>query len=596
MRNVSDQEKQLSNHIYLRRSSGDLEGAIQICNEAIERYNRSNFFFKIKGDILYELGKYEDAVSAYMSFLDRIKSEPEFFTKFTSFLAKVAKKTEISHDIFEKLAEIIGKEDYPYVVKRGLLTILLEIYPLSEKLWKKIEACRINYTIQCIKEGYEWALKAGKCETIVFLCNIEKDSYSKRERSVNQFVLKRLELEQLYEPAVKLVKKMLEYSTDLVDVRSLFRICRKREDYTEAKELMCQRDIVQEKEFNVQYELVLFFEEEGDEEARNQALAYIAELSAHSIPICQTLFKFYIKYDMLEQAKRIQERIVSYSEKSHAKGRDKKIDQKRVSRANKETQDVIWEKLQTLVGEQEHSRQLLAMAELIKGFSHELGQPITNIRYAIQYFNRKNRKLQRKVNSEEKNLLEGILVQTERVGKLLDRFAPLTSSRSQKEYFSVLEIIHEVFDELSLRLSNEDIVYRIIGDAEEEIYGEALQFSQVFYNLIINSIHSIHKKGVKGELLVEQYIKDEVLVILFSDNGVGIAPELQRKIFEPFFSTKRKEVEEGGEGLGLFIVWNILKMFQSRIYVNPSYKDGAQFVIEINREGKKDVSDITCRG
>ena len=77
---------------------------------------------------------------------------------------------------------------------------------------------------------------------------------------------------------------------------------------------------------------------------------------------------------------------------------------------------------------------------------------------------------------------------------------------------------------------------------------------------------------------------DAYLEIIFTDNGTGIPLERQRKIFEPFYSTKKRETEEGGEGLGLFIVWNILKLFNGRIYVKESYKDGAQFVIEIHRE------------
>ena len=90
------------------------------------------------------------------------------------------------------------------------------------------------------------------------------------------------------------------------------------------------------------------------------------------------------------------------------------------------------------------------------------------------------------------------MIQTQRVGKLLNRFAPITSSQSQKEYFSAVEAIRSVFDEMSVRLLHENIEYQIIGNAEEKIYGEILQFSQVFYNLIINAIYAIQKKGNKG--------------------------------------------------------------------------------------------------
>lgn len=590
LKKVTSQERELSNRIYELRIRGNLEDAIQICDEAIEIYRSSNFFFKIKGDILYDLGNYEDAISAYMNFLKRIKDKPELFTKFATFFQKAVGHIAVGRNTYETLARMIGEEEYPYIIRKGLLILLLQFYQVPEELSVKIDECVRAYTAEKIKSEYENVTQIGKCETIIFLCGLEKEDYARKDNSANLFVLKRLEMEKLYEPAIKLVKKMLAYSEDVVYVRALFRICRVRDDYTEAKELMRQKDIVHEKEFNVQYELVYFFEAEGDEEARNQALAYIDKLSVNKIPICRALFKFYIRYDMLKEAKDLQDRIAIYSQELSVKNKRQKQE---ADLAEKETQEVIWERLQTLVSEQEHNRQLQAMAELIKGFSHELGQPITNIRYAIQLFHRKNRKLRRENGAEEEQLLQGILRQTERAGKLLERFAPLTSSRSQKEFFSAMKVIRGVFEEMSLRLSNEEIECQVIGDEKEEIYGEALQFTQVFYNLIINAIHAIRKKGIKGKICVEQHVNGGVLMIKFSDNGMGIQPELRRKIFEPFFSTKNEDGEEdGGEGLGLFIVWNILKMLNGRIYVEPSYKNGACFVIEIIREEEGYVSNI----
>ena len=68
---------------------------------------------------------------------------------------------------------------------------------------------------------------------------------------------------------------------------------------------------------------------------------------------------------------------------------------------------------------------------------------------------------------------------------------------------------------------------------------------------------------------------------MFSDDGPGIPAEHEKKIFEPFFSTKDPTSGNGGEGLGLFVVWNILRMYGGTIQVNLKYKNGAQFIIKI---------------
>ena len=173
--------------------------------------------------------------------------------------------------------------------------------------------------------------------------------------------------------------------------------------------------------FRSQYELVFYYDAMGDEQKRNETLKSIERLAENRLPICQTLFKFYVKYNMLDKAQNVQRRIMSFQ------------NAKNLRSVKQETEEVVWEKLRMLVSEQEHNRQLLAMSELIKGFSHELGQPITNIRYAIQLYYRKKRKFGIEIDAEQQQLLNSVLQQTVRVGKLLHRFAPIVSSNNEKK-------------------------------------------------------------------------------------------------------------------------------------------------------------------
>lgn len=65
-------------------------------------------------------------------------------------------------------------------------------------------------------------------------------------------------------------------------------------------------------------------------------------------------------------------------------------------------------------------------------------QPITNIRYAIQLFYMRRKKDQKTVGAEEQELLDGVLRQTERVGKLLNRFSPQKSGKRRKAWDCLL--------------------------------------------------------------------------------------------------------------------------------------------------------------
>ena len=575
---VSQEERNYADQIYQLRQKKELNKAIGVCLDAIARFHTSNFFHKICGDMYYELREYQDAVNMYMEFLDRIKGIPEYFTNFTKFIKKVNLVYNISENVFDEIARRVSDEKYAYVIRKGLVNVLLDVYPVSMDVEKAVEQVKANHiTMEYVKRDFEKIKSLGKCKEIIYLCKASEKKCHKGNHSINCFLLKRLEKNRIYEYALKFVNKILAYSMDAVMVRTLFRICRYCENYDAAENYLKDNNIENKNDFNIQYELVFYFDAMGDEQKRNETLECIERLAENRLPICQTLFKFYVKYNMLDKAQRVQKKIMSFQ------------DTKGLPSVKQETEDVIWEKLRMLVSEQEHNRQLLAMSELIKGFSHELGQPITNIRYAIQLYYRKKRKAGIELDSEQQQLLDNVLQQTVRVGKLLHRFAPIVSSKNEKKYFSVLRAIESIFDDLAVRLQNEYITYTISGDSTIELYGEELQFGQVFYNLIINSIYAIQRSGRNGILHVQVQRIEDSIRIEFSDNGIGIPIENQKKIFNPFFSTKNKEIDEGGEGLGLFIVWNILKIFSGKIYVDQEYRKGAKFIIEFEKKEQEYV-------
>ncbi|MCB1141575.1 MAG: HAMP domain-containing protein [Leptospiraceae bacterium] len=95
------------------------------------------------------------------------------------------------------------------------------------------------------------------------------------------------------------------------------------------------------------------------------------------------------------------------------------------------------------------------------------------------------------------------------------------------------------------------------------IYGNKERLSQVWINLLNNSIQAIHDKKENGKLTLGIEESDSEIKISFHDNGYGIPPEIQNRIFEPFFSTKSSGE---GMGIGLDIVKKILDFHDARIH------------------------------
>lgn len=300
-----------------------------------------------------------------------------------------------------------------------------------------------------------------------------------------------------------------------------------------------------------------------------------------SIPIARTLYNFYLSLNKFEEARSIYEHIRNLEQnQKYEYGQHKKHGTKSRSEVQLESEQFVWQRMKDLVSDQEHNRQMIALRDLLKGFSHELGQPITNIRYAIQLHQRKIKR-GKDASEDLETLLSDILVQTDRLGVLLARFSPVVSPKNEAGTFSVRDCVSRVFGDLETRLHGQNITYRIDGSPEISLQGDQVQFSQVFYNLVLNSMQAVEKDGhIDIGISAPAH---NMVTIEFADNGPGIPEEYYQKIFEPFFSTKDPTSGNGGEGLGLYIVWNILKMFNGTIQIDKNFRRGTRFLIQIQQ-------------
>jgi signal transduction histidine kinase len=101
------------------------------------------------------------------------------------------------------------------------------------------------------------------------------------------------------------------------------------------------------------------------------------------------------------------------------------------------------------------------------------------------------------------------------------------------------------------------------------------QIEQVFINLLLNALHAVEENGIVAVNSAVDSEKESVRVEI-SDNGCGIAVNDIKKIFEPFYSTKKK-----GTGLGLAVSYGIVKNHQGDIRVFSVPGEITRFSVEL---------------
>lgn len=566
------------------RYAGETAQAIETCEQAIADYPENNFFYKVLGDLWMQRGEYKKASSCYLEQLKRLGDRPEQFKAFARFyktfeqqvdentaaeyrtgLRLAVERNEIAPQISEKLAFLLGESDFDEI---------------QDDLKEWIDLIHGEKDTQKIRKRIDELVRNDQKDKLCRLLQYySRRSLGKKKRELCKILIASAERAGLYEAGIELIGSEKEHLKDAIIVRSLLRISRKQNDYTRAEELLTlDKAFVEGSDFNVLYELVYYYQYKQDEELLSQTLKKMNGAAGSSLPIARTLYNFYLQLNMFPEARKLFEHIRDLEERSKQRTKRDRLEEQI------ETEEGVWNKIQELVSEQEHNRQMIAMRDLIRGFSHELGQPITNIRYSIQLYRMQTR-MGKAETVDLDALMDQVLRQTERMGDMLARFRPIVSRQNQVEEFCIRERIEKVFQDMDGRLREQGIHYSVNGDNSLKLKGEAVQFDQIFYNLILNAMQAFGTSESRKKITVQVHEREnQRIAITFSDNGPGIEEKNVRKIFEPFFTTKEPSEDHGGEGLGLFIVWNILKMFNGKIVLDTNYRKGAKFHISIETQ------------
>lgn len=582
-----EEQRTIAAELTRLRNLGMINEAIVLCQQTALQFPDDSFFPKLLGDMYRQIGQFGEAAEQYLKTLRLIRpSQFQIFVKAYRTLEKNASE-DFMCGFREQIREVIEEDELPEELKKDLNTLLGVNFVLDANFLSFAQQANDDYNIHFVQKKIdEWDSKQDITQIkalVTFKLNTARSSKSKR---IDTFLIQRLEKLGQYDLALAMIEKTKKPYRENMIVVAILRICRKKSDYSFAeKELQIDDRFIDLSDFNLQYELVYYFRAVNYSEGLEKTLRLMRDKSAtSSIPIARTLYNFYLSLNRFEDAQSIYDHIrqLEHNQESMREQRRRHRAKSFISRSEEqlESEQAVWQRMKDLVSEQEHNRQMAALRDLLKGFSHELGQPITNIRFAIQLH---QRKLQKQMDDPKdvEVLLSDILIQTDRLGTLLARFSPIVSPKNESGIFSIRACASQVFSDLETRLHNQNITYQIDGSPELSLLGDQVQFSQVFYNLVLNSMQAIEKDGHIG-IVISAFVHN-IINIEFTDNGPGIPEENHQKIFEPFFSTKDPTSGNGGEGLGLYIVWNILKMFNGTIKIDKGFHKGTRFIIQIQQ-------------
>jgi signal transduction histidine kinase len=223
----------------------------------------------------------------------------------------------------------------------------------------------------------------------------------------------------------------------------------------------------------------------------------------------------------------------------------------------------------------ERSLKMAHFGELAAGVAHEIRNPLTAIRARLFT-------LQKTLVSGTPAHEDALVIRNEidRLNRIVTDFLQLARPAEPRLVPVTGEtLLHEVRDLFAPQCERQNIELKIDPVDGARFLADPQQMKQVLINLIQNAADSIEVDGVitlrarqDTRPLHERTVG--VVILEVSDTGSGIPPDVQKRLFDPFFSTKK-----GGTGLGLSIAAQIVDNHHGKLEFHTEAGHGTTFGI-----------------
>jgi signal transduction histidine kinase len=243
------------------------------------------------------------------------------------------------------------------------------------------------------------------------------------------------------------------------------------------------------------------------------------------------------------------------------------------------------------------SNKLAELGSMVAEITHEVASPLSNLRLSIDYIIEQNTRLKSEFDDLKlsKNALESYIDKFEKALKMSLANINLASNivLSFKQVavdqctnslltFNLNHYLKDIL--LTLRPKLKKHAHQVTLNIDEKININSYPgvFSQIFINLINNSILHAFEHNSVGEIVISSHYEEDTVTIIYQDDGIGMDILTQKNAFNKFYTTK---AGKGGSGLGLAICKELIEdVLHGSISLQSQLGFGTTFTILLDKD------------
>ncbi len=228
---------------------------------------------------------------------------------------------------------------------------------------------------------------------------------------------------------------------------------------------------------------------------------------------------------------------------------------------------------------------MAAVGVLASGVAHEINNPMAYVQGNLEMLNSELEELTPGMvdanRAELRDLLSDCLHGSRRVTGIVQELRSVAHPAPANQAADLREAIQSAIKMVNNHIRHKSAVVQLsLPEPLPKVAGDNAKISQIFLNLLVNAAHALPTDTNANAIAITATANDDCIEITVQDSGCGMDAESQRRLFEPFYTTK--DVGEGS-GLGLYFCRNELDKIGGTIEFESKIDVGTTFTVSLPR-------------